>query len=211
MIIDKNQPYNTQNNNQFIAEIIQASLSEWTGQCWKWNEIPSFGSLMITTHNSSKLFGIVHTISTGSSDPIRKPMPYQKTEEELLRDQPQIFEFLQTTFTCATIGYQEENKIFYHLPEKPGKIHAFIAQANDEEYQHFFNSDQFLHLLFNCASPTVNIDELLLALLKQLHAKKILNAAKFHDFVETFSTLYKNDYQRLKIFLKRINHLFAQN
>ncbi len=199
------------NNNQFIAEIIQTSLPEWTGQCWIWNQIPSFGSLMITTHNTSKIFGIVHTISTGSSDPIRKPMPYQKTEEELLRDQPQIFEFLQTTFTCTTVGYQEGENIFYHLPEKPAKIHAFIAQANDEEYRLFFNSDQFLHLLFNSFSPTVNIDELLLALLKQLHTKKILDAAKFHDFVETFSTLCKNDYQRLKIFLKRTNYLFAQN
>lgn len=198
------------NNNQFFAEIIQGNLSEWTGQCWKWNVIPQFGSLMTTSHGSLKIFGIVHSIKTGSMDPIRIPIAYQKTEEELLRDQPQIFEFLQTTFTCITVGYQEQNKIFYHVPNKPPKIHAFIGHASLEECQRFFASDQFLHLLFNSSAQGINLDELLLTLLKELQEKKILDKTKFYDFIETFSMLYKHDYQRLKIFLKRTNHMFAQ-
>lgn len=197
------------NNNQFFAEIIQGSLSEWTGQCWKWDQIPQFGSLVVTSYGSMQIFGIVHTITTGSMDPIRVPMPYQKTEEELLRDQPQIFEFLQTTFTCMTVGYKQEHQIFYHLPEKPPKIHAFIAHASLEQSREFFASDQFLHLLFNASTQGVNLDELLLAMLKQLHGKKILDTTTFNDFIETLSMLYKNDYQRLKIFLKRTDHIFA--
>lgn len=197
-------------NNQFFSEIIQGSLSEWTGQCWKWNVMPQFGSLVVTSHGPLQIFGIVHTITTGSMDPVRVPMPYKKTEEELLRDQPQIFEFLQTTFTSMTVGYEEQGKIFYHLCEKPPKIHAFIQEASLVQYQEFFKSDQFLHLLFNLSTQTVNLDELLLALLKQLHIKQILDTAKFYDFIETFSMLYKHDYQKLKIFLKRTNHVFAQ-
>ena len=197
------------NNNQFFAEIIQGNLSEWTGQCWKWDLMPQFGSLVVTTHANLQIFGIVHTITTGSMDPIRAVTAYQKTEEELLRDQPQIFEFLQTTFTCITVGYQEHNKILYHLPEKPPKIHAFVGNPTAMQYQQFFASDQFLHLLFNLSTQGINLDELLLALLKQLHAKKILDKTKFYDFIETFSMLYKHDYQRLKIFLKRTNHVFG--
>ncbi len=199
------------NNNQFFAEIIQGNLSEWTAQCWQWDKIPQFGSLVATKHDNFDIFGIVHTITTGSSDPIRTITAYQKTEEELLRDQPQIFEFLQTNFTCTTVGYQEKNKLFYHLPDKPPKIHAFVSNATTEQYQHFFSSDQFLHLLFNAPTQTMNLDELLLALLKQLHAKKILDKPKFYDFIETFSMLYKHDYQKLKIFLKRTHHAFEQH
>ena len=195
------------NNNRFFAEIIQGSLSEWTGQCWKWDTIPQFGSLVITSHGPLPIFGIVHTIKTGSMDPIRSAIPYQKTQEELLRDQPQIFEFLQTTFTCITVGYLEQNYVYYHLPEKPPKIHAFIENASVEQYQQFFASDQFLHLVFNLSAQGMNIDELLLALLKQLHSKKILNKTKFNDFIETFSMLYKHDYQKLKIFLHRIQSM----
>jgi len=198
------------NKNQYFAEIIQGNLSQWTGQCWKWDNMPKFGSLVITSHGPLKIFGIVHTITTGSMDPIRFPAPYQKTEEELLREQPQIFEFLQTTFTCVTVGHEENYKIFYHLPEHPPKIHAFIENANIEECRIFFASEQFLHLLFNLSSQLSNIDELLLALLKNLNEKKVLNNTNFLEFIETLSMLYKNDYQKLKIFLKRTNYLFIK-
>lgn len=193
-------------NSQTFAEIIQTNLSEWTGQCWNWNQMPAFGSLLITSHDNTQIFGIVHTLSTGSSDPVRVPTTYQKNEAELLRDQPEIFEFLQTTFTCITTGFLQNNKIFYHLPEKPAKIHAFVAECTDLEYQKFFTSDQFLHLLFNTKTP-INLDELLLAILKQLHARNLLNQTIFFDFMETFSLLYKHDYQKLKLFLHRSQHL----
>ncbi|HSW75481.1 MAG TPA: hypothetical protein VLG50_00405 [Candidatus Saccharimonadales bacterium] len=195
-------------NNNHFSEIIQGNLSQWTGQCWKWDVMPTFGSLVITSHGPLSIFGIVHTITTGSMDPIRFPTPYQKTEQELLLQQPQIFEFLQTTFSCITIGYEQHDKIFYHLPGLPPKIHAFIGNASIDQCERFFSSEQFLHLLFNL--QLTNMDELLLALLKNLHEKKVLNATNFHNFIETFSMLCKNDYQKLKIFLQRTNHLFAQ-
>lgn len=197
-------------NNSFFAEIIEGNLSQWTGQCWKWNFMPTFGSLVVTSHGSLQIFGIVHTIKTGSMDPLRFPTPYQKTEEELLLEQPQIFEFLQTSFSCITVGYKEHEKIFYNMPGKPPQIHAFIGEASLEQYEHFFISDQFLYLVFSLSGQLSNIDELLLALLKNLNEKKCLNKDNFHDFVETFSMLRQNDYQKLKIFLKRTSHFLTK-
>lgn len=196
-------------NNQSFAEIIESNLSEWKAQCWQWNQIPTFGSLVTTSHGSLEIFGIVHTITTGSMDPIRYPTPYQKTEEELQKEQPQIFEFLQTTFTCIPVGYQDNAKIFYHLPEKPPKIHAFVQNASEQQYQRFFAQEQFLHVLFNLSNQIFNLDELLLALLKQLRQKNILTEKNLENFVETFAMLCKNDYQKLKIFLQRTDQLLS--
>lgn len=193
-----------------FAEIIESNLSEWTAQCWQWDNAPTFGSLVTTSHGSLQVFGIVHAIKTGSMDPIRQPFPYQKTEEELQREQPQIFEFLQTTFTCLTVGYYENNKFFYHLPEKPPKIHAFVSNATQKEYEQFFAQEQFLHLLFNLSNQVFNLDELLLAILKQLLKKDILNSKNLNDFIETFSMLCKHDYQKLKIFLQRTDQLLSK-
>lgn len=195
------------NNNQFFAEVIEGNLSFWIGQSWKWNHIPEFGSLVITTSNNIKMYGIICNIQTGSSDPIRKPIPYQKTEAELLRDQPQIFQFLQTRFNCIAVGYQETDTIFYHIPNQPTQIHTFIEHANNAEYQAFFSNNQFLNILFNQQSQITNFDELLLAIIKNLHEKKCLNKQNLYDFIETLSILYKNDYQRLKIFLNRIQSM----
>lgn len=193
-----------------FAEIIESNLSSWTAQCWQWDNSPSFGSLVITSHNSLQIFGIVHSIKTGSMDPIRQPVPYQKTEEELKQEQPQIFEFLQTTFTCITIGYLENNIFFYHLPDKPPKIHAFVSNATQEQYQLFFAQEQFLHLLFNLSNQIFNLDELLLAILKQLLQKKIMTPDNLNSFIETFAMLCKNDYQKLKVFLQRTDLLISQ-
>ena len=197
-------------NKTSFAEIVESNISSWTAQCWKFDNSPTFGSLVITSHNSLQIFGITHSIKTGSMDPIRQPIAYQKTEEELKQEQPQIFEFLQTTFTCITVGYIENDKIFYHLSQKPPKIHAFVSNATQEQYEHFFAHEKYLHLLFNLSNQIFNLDELLLAILKQLLQRKILNAQNLNNFIETFAMLCKNDYQKIKIFLQRTDLLISQ-
>lgn len=194
-------------NNQSFAEVIEGNLSNWTGRSWEWDNIPEFGSLVTTTSNQIKMYGIVCGIQTGSSDPARKAVAYQKTEEELLRDQPQIFNFLQTNFNCIAVGYEQKNSIFYHIPSQPAKIHSFIYKADNDEYKSFFSNNQFLNILFNQQSQILNLDELLLAIMKNLQEKKCLDKSNLHDFIETFSILSKNDYQKLKIFLHRMQSM----
>lgn len=189
-----------------FAEIIESSLIGWLAQSWQWNTFPTFGSLVTTQAQSRTIFGIVYQIQTGSMDPIRYPFPYQKTEEELLQEQPQIFEFLKTTFSCLTLGYREKNTIWYQIAPEPSKIHSFIYPISAELRTEFFCDDQYLHILFG-SSHLTNLDELLLALLKNLSDTKILNSNTIERFIETFSLLSGNDYRRLKLFLQRVEQI----
>ena len=186
-----------------FAEIIESSLQGFTAQCWQWDTVPQFGSLVTVTTKKRTLFGIIHNIKTGSMDPLRYPFPYQKTEEELLREQPQIFEFLKTTFTCLNIGYSEQGSIFYLMGPEPPKIHAFVQEASREQYQLFFSKNRYLHLLFNQAAQVGSLDELLLAILKNLRGLGLLTEEKTHAFLEAFSLLTGNDYRHMKLFLQR--------
>ena len=86
------------------AEIIESSLQTFLGQCWQWDIMPQFGSLVIAQNGNRPLFGLVYQIQTGSMDPTRYPFAYQKTHEELRAEQPQIFEFLKTSFSCLCVG-----------------------------------------------------------------------------------------------------------
>ncbi len=194
-------------NTKPFAEVIQSSLAGWTAQSWKWDKFALFGSLVTVQSNKWTLFGIVHQMSTGSADPVRAPMTYQKTEEELLAEQPQIFEFLKTTFSCLTIGYQEKGTVQYLLAPEPPKIHAFVQYASREQYQQFFASENFLHVLFGMAHQVINIDELLLAILRNLAAHELLSEAKITKMIEIYSLLTANDYRRLKLFLQRAEQL----
>jgi len=186
-----------------FAEIIESSLQGWLAQCWEWNNFPQFGSLVTIKTKKGTIFGVVHQIETGSMDSTRHPFPYKKTEEQLLKEQPQIFEFLKTTFSCLTLGYKNEYKINYLLATQPPQIHSFVSLASPEESTEFFNNHQYLHLLFNNSHQIFNLDELLLAILKHQKEQKILTDEKIKKFFATFTLLTGNDYRRLKLFLQR--------
>jgi hypothetical protein len=193
-------------NNKPFAEVIESSLQSWLAQSWQWDYFPPFGALVLIQQSNRTLFGIVHQVQTSSMDPMRYPFPYQKTEEELLREQPQIFEFLKTTFSCITLGYQENGTIFYQLTPQPPKIHAFVSHADIALSKQFFSHDNYLHCLFN-ASQIAHLDELLLAILRQQVHLQILDQRKVERFMHLYSLLTGNNYQRLKLFLQRASTL----
>lgn len=129
------------------------------------------------------------------------------TKEELLAEQPQIFEFLKTTFSCLTIGYSEKGTMHYLIAPEPVEIHAFIEPVKPDLAKQFFYSEKYLHVLFGNANQIFNLDELLLALLKNQEALGILNAEKINNFMQTYSLLTGNDYRRMKLFLQRVSVL----
>lgn len=197
--------------DSYFAEVIESSLTGWLAQSWSWDTFPAFGSFVAIESKKRTIFGIVHQVQTGSMDPIRYPFPYQKTEEELLREQPQIFEFLKTTFSCVAIGYQEKKTITYNIAPEPPKIHAFVAYPNAEISKIFFASNTYLHLLFTHSAHIFNMDELLLALLKQYKGLTILTSEKINTFMQTYSLLTGSDYRRIKLFLQRVEHIMDSN
>jgi len=192
-----------------FAEGIESSLIGWLAQSWQWDKFPAFGSLVMIENKNRYVFGIVHQIKTGSMDPVRYPFAYQKTEEELTHEQPQIFEFLKTTFSCLTLGYKEKGEIFYQLAPEPPKIHSFVQTAPKELIQDFFSNEQYLHIIFGLSNQLFNLEELLLALLKNLQDHKIMQPKTVQSFVHTFSLLIGNDYRRLKLFLQRAQPLLT--
>src|SRR3989304_9697313 len=171
-----------QTNNKAFAEVIESSLDGWLAQSWQWDQFPSFASLVTVAQTERTLVGIVHQVKTGSMDPMRYPFPYQKTEEELLAEQPQIFEFLKTTFSCLPLGYQERGTMHYLLAPEPPQIHSFVSPMPQDLCKQFFYNDNYLHVLFGLSSQVFNLDELLLAILKLQTELGILSEKKINSF-----------------------------
>jgi hypothetical protein len=214
-----------ENNNQFsrqttteqktqkpFAEVIESNLSVFIAQCWEWDDFPDFGSLVKVENNKQVVLGCIIQIQTGSSDPSRQPFPYKKTEAELKAEQPQIFEFLKTTFDVQILGYAEKItnkkfKIHYSTPPTPCKIHSFVQKCSLEQCQKFFQNPDFLHLLFAFQKNIPNINELILSILSNLSKQNRLDRQSLDRFCQVFLLLIGNDYQRLRILLRRIENL----
>jgi len=198
-----------QQSSQPFAEVIE-SFPEWyTAYCWQWNKIPHLGSLVTVQTDSWTTFGIVATISLGSNDPSRIPFAYQKTEAELLAQHPEIFELLKTSFGVIVVGYKDisNKKIQSLLPPTPNKIHSFVSQATPEQHEAFFSTHDYLCLLFAFAQRLPNLDELLLAILRNLSNQKLLSRQNVEEFCQIFTLLTGNEYRRLKLFLRRVEHI----
>jgi hypothetical protein len=195
------------NKSNCFAEVIESCLDHYTAQCWQWDNFPTFGNLVYTQDKTKRIFGLITHIQTGSNDPTRTPFPYQKTEEELKAQQPQIFEFLRTIFNVQVVGYQKldgSEHVIYLLPPTPCKIHAFITHTPIELSSQFFAQTDYLHLLFAFAANIPNMDELLLAIVHNGLANNIFDHQKIDELCKKFSLLTGNDYRRLKGFLSRI-------
>jgi len=202
---------NKQSSLQPFAEVVESKLTYLIAQCWQWDVTPTFGSLVSIAGKESTLIGIVSSIETGSMDPMRYPFPYQKTEEELKRDHPQIFDFLKTTFTATIIGYQDkEHKVAYTIPPLPAKIHSFVSPISSDTAASFFQSPDFLPLLFAAQETPHITDELFLSLIGEMAQRNVLSVQLFKTYYKTFSLLTGNDYRRLKLLMQRVTTKHAK-
>lgn len=188
-----------------FAEVIESSLTHCKGQSWQWDRFPEYGSLICIRESQRILFGVVTHITTGSPDTGRTPFIYQKTEDELKRDHPHIFAFLQTTFTCTLVAFQEHERLFYQTAPTPIKIHAFIEQPTLQEQRLFFKKHDYLFNLH--AHQQLASSELLLALLKQQHNLGLLTKEHFFTCLELLNLLEGDNYTRTSLLIGRAAQL----
>ena len=202
---------NTIQQKEPFAEIIESSLRSWQAQCWQWDSMPTYGSIVAVKTGESTHFGIVHALTTGSHDTQRTVFAYKKSEEQLKKEHPHIFQFLTSTISCLPLGYKAHKRIHYQLAPRPPKIHAFVTLPDEDDLKSFFSQEQYLHTLFSHIDQVEALDDLLLALIGQLAHTHLLSQERLRRFIETFSLLTANDYRRLKLFLQRVQPILSHN
>lgn len=201
----------TSSKQTALAEVVSSTLGSFTAHCWSWDTMPALGSLVCIQEKQTTVFGIVYNIQTGSTDPHRSPFPYQKTEDELRTQHPQIFEFLKTTFdVCITGKSDQENGLLYTLPAFPAKIHQFVSPATLRQQEQFFTNPAFLSLLLSCQESGPGTDDLFLAIISYISEHNLLTRDLFAKYYSTYSLLIGNDYRRLKVLLSRISSQYGK-
>jgi hypothetical protein len=199
-----------QKANKPFGEVIESSLQSFTAQTWQWDDFPAYGSLVSIEQPHGTSIGLVYEVSTGSIDPSRSPFAYQKTEQELKKEQPQIFEFLKTTFSCITLGSIVQERCHYTAPSHPAKIHSFVTHTNSTISYQFLARPLWIQRLFALGGIVANVDELLLAVFAQQNKEQFFDAQKLQDMMQTYSLLTGNDYRRIKLFLGRAAPFISQ-
>ena len=160
-----------------IAEVVEASTTGFTAQCYELYQAPPFGSLVKTADPPIEIYGVIYDAATTSIDPGRRPVARgrEETEEEgIYRTNPQLTKLFRTDFSALVVGHREQDEIHHYLPPRPARIHGFVYLCETEEVQQFSQSLNFLTLLL-AAQGKAPVEELIAACLRhasQAHADR---------------------------------------
>ena len=191
---------------QRVGEVIEASSTGFTAQCYQLYRLPPLGSLIKTKSEELELYAVVCNATTTSLETGRKPIARGKdedSEEAIYKSSPQLEKLLKSEFSALVVGHRADDRINHYLPPVPARIHSFAYLCPDEEVKEFSQSLGFLNIMLN-ANPSLPQDELVAACLRHMgnvqdDSRSFLIAAGKY-----LATLLGGDYNQLKSILERI-------
>jgi hypothetical protein len=189
-----------------IAEVIEASTTEFVAQCYELYQLPPLGSLVKTIDAPVELYGIVYNATTASIEPGRRPIARGKDEKDeaaIYQSNPQLLKLLRSEFTALMVGHRQGDKLYHYLPPTPARIHGFVYLCPTEEVREFSRSLAFLNILLGSRLP-VSVEELTGASLRQMSQAYDDKRAFLLAAGKELAVMLSADFNRLKAILGRI-------
>ena len=191
---------------QRVGEVIEASTTEFTAQCYELYQLPPLGSLVKTREGELELYGVVYNATTSSLEPGRRPIARgkdEKNEDEIYRSSPQLLKLLKSEFGTLIVGHKQGDKIYHYLPPRPARIHGFVYLCPPEEVRSFSSSFGFLNILTgsNLSVPAEELTAACLRYISQAYEDR-------HHFLvaagRELANLLSGQLNRLQAILERI-------
>jgi hypothetical protein len=191
---------------QRVGEVIEASTTEFTAQCYELYQMPPLGSLVRTGDLTAELYGVVCNAATTSLEPGRRPIARgrdEDSEEAIYRSSPQLAKLLRSQFGVLVVGYREGDRLYQHLPPRPARIHGFVYQCTPDEVKDFGKSFDFLNIILNAHLP-VPAEELVAASLRRMSQAHDDRRAFLVAAGRKLAVLLSGDFVQLKSILGRL-------
>jgi hypothetical protein len=191
-----------------FAEVIESSLSTVSAICWDENNLPPFGSIVKISYAAVESYGIITNIITASADSSRTPYAFKQSLEELHRNQPQIFAFIQTTCTIALTWHSEHKNTFLSsLPvPHPAPLHAWVACAPTQMSAQALTNSVLLEAITEKLDPAL-VDDCLIAIATKAAQNNMITHDELIGFIEKYSQEINNDLRRAKRFLQHMERI----
>jgi len=191
-----------------IGEVIESSTRQFVAEVYRDQPPPAFGSwVRVVQPDGRTIYGLVSHVEMGSVEPGRRPMALGRSPDELRREMPQVLELIRTTFRAQVLAYEDpDGRIHQTLPPYPAGIHAFVEVCPPEIVRRLGRPYDFLRTLVQNPDPAVPVDDLLVAVLRQIHdghgeperEQALIEAGR------VLSRLLRDDHERLQAILRRV-------
>ncbi|SHK11905.1 HAS-barrel domain-containing protein [Rhodothermus profundi] len=191
-----------------IGEVIESSTRQFVAEVYREQAPPALGSwVQVRQPDGQTVYGLVSHVEIGSVEPGRRPVALGRSPDELRREMPHVLELIRTTFRAQVLAYEEPGgPIRQTLPPYPASIHAFVEVCPPDIVQRLGPPYDFLRTLVQNPDPAVPVDDLLVAVLRQIYnghrdaeREQALIAAG-----RVLSRLLRDDHERLQAILRRV-------
>lgn len=188
-----------------FAEVIESSLKLISALCWDDAALPHFGSIVEVSYNNCTSYGIITEITAKITDDQRTPFAFKKNPEQLQRDQPQIFAFMQTTCTISMIWHSTTSAsiISSRTAPTPAPLHTPVRNAPRAIWREILLNHELLFAITE-RIPSTTADDCLLVIAEQAAESGEISATELHEFIEIYAREINNDLHRAQRFLQHM-------
>jgi HAS barrel domain-containing protein len=188
--------------NGMIGEVVQSSTTRFRAVAKQVFEPPRFGSFVKVSANDGIVYGVVAAVETASFDSARRAMAFGMPWDQLLREQPQLIELIQTEFDAAVIGYGEGGSLHHYLPPYPPRLHDFVSACSPTEVAALTDSLEFVRTLAELRDGPVH--ELIAAAIREASLARGRDELFVAEAARAVAELFKDEYDLAMSIVRRI-------
>jgi hypothetical protein len=185
-----------------IGEVAQASTTRFRAIASKVFEPPRFGSFVKVASTGGLIYGVVASVETASFDSARRAMAFGMPWEQLVREQPQLVELIQTEFDTVVIGYGEGDTLHHFLPPYPPRLHDFVSGCTPTEVAAITDSMEFVRTLAGTRDGSVH--ELVSAAIREASIARGRDETFVSEAARAVAELFKDDYDLAMSIVRRL-------
>jgi hypothetical protein len=188
--------------NGMIGEVVAASTTRFRAVAKQVFEPPRFGSFVKVSSTQGLVYGVVAGVETASFDSARRAMAFGMPWDQLIREQPQLMELIQTEFDAAVIGYGEGGSLHHYLPPYPPRLHDFVIACTPTEVAALTDSLEFVRTLAALRDGPVH--ELVAAAIREASIARGRDETFVAEAARAVAELFKDEYDLAMSIVRRL-------
>lgn len=187
---------------QPIGEVTLASTLRFQAVSREIFEPPRFGSFVKVGSGDATTYGVVAQVQTASFDSQRRPVAFGMPWEQLVREQPQLVELLQTGFEVVIVGYGNGSGLHHYLPPYPPRVHEAVFACDPTEVAALTDSLEFVRTL--AGIDGIPVHEIVAAAIREASLARGRDDAFLTEAGRAVADLFKDDYDTAMAIVRRL-------
>lgn len=189
--------------DQPIGEVTRSSTTHFEAVCHEVFEPPRFGSFVKVGEGKNIVYGVIANVQTASFDSQRRPVAFGLPWEQLVREQPQLVELLQTAFDVAIVGHSDPVGLHHYLPPRPPRVHDAVESCDPTEVAALTDSLEFVRTLRLIEGGATH--DVIAAAIREASLARGRDPTFLADASRAVADLFKDDYDTAMAIVRRLS------